>query len=154
MADVFLSYAREDTRPRQGLARMLERAGYSVWWDRDLEGGAEYSLEIDEALKCAEVVVVLWSAHSVGSAWVRDEAASGRDTDRLVPVRLDDAEPPLGFRQYQTIDLSRWKGRDGAAVKTLKRAIAAKVGKSADPMRLPRCPATIPPASRARAACR
>lgn len=133
MANVFLSYAREDTGVAASLARLLERAGFSVWWDRNIEGGSEYTREIDDALKGADVVTVLWSAHSVGSAWVRDEAASGRDTNRLVPVRLDDAEPPLGFRQYQTIDLSRWNGRDGPALKTLKSAVAAKVGKRADP---------------------
>src|SRR5919202_840968 len=59
----------------------------------------------------ADVVVVLWSANSIESAWVRDEAAAGRDSGRLVPVTIDGTEPPLGFRQFQTIDLSRWKGR-------------------------------------------
>jgi hypothetical protein len=42
---------------------------------------------------------------------VRDEAAAGRDTGRLVPVVLDSTRAPLGFRQFQTIDLSKWKGR-------------------------------------------
>src|SRR5688572_3301291 len=130
MAQVFLSYARDDVGRAKTLAAAIERAGFSVWWDRDLEGGAEYSLEIGDALKAAQVVVVLWSKDSVGSAWVRDEAAAGRDSGRLVPVRLDGSEPPLGFRQYQTIDLSRWNGRsDSAGLKTLKRAIAAKVGR-------------------------
>lgn len=130
MAQVFLSYARDDVGKARSLAAAIEKAGYSVWWDRELVGGAEYSREIDDALKAAEVVIVLWSKVSVGSAWVRDEAAAGRDTGRLVPAQLDNSEPPLGFRQYQTIDLSRWNGRsDSAGVKTLKRAIAAKVGR-------------------------
>lgn len=130
MAQVFLSYARDDVGRAKSLAVAIERAGYSVWWDRELVGGAEYSREIDDALKAADVVIVLWSKVSVGSAWVRDEAAAGRDTGRLVPARLDDAEVPLGFRQYQTIDLSRWNGRsESAGVKTLKRAVAAKVGR-------------------------
>ena len=130
MAQVFLSYARDDVGRAKALAAAVERAGFSVWWDRDLEGGAEYSREIDDALKAADVVVVLWSKDSVGSAWVRDEAAAGRDSGRLVPVRLDGSEAPLGFRQYQTIDLSRWNGRsDSAGLKTLKSAIAGKVGR-------------------------
>ena len=134
MAQVFLSYARDDVGRAKALAVAIERTGSSVWWDRDLEGGAEYSLEIDDALKAAQVVVVLWSKASVGSAWVRDEAAAGRDSGRLVPVRLDASEPPLGFRQYQTIDLARWNGRsDSAGVKTLKRAIAAKVVRGSSP---------------------
>ena len=134
MANVFLSYARDDTGKASSLARMLERAGYSVWWDRNIEGGSEYTREIEDALKQAEVVAVLWSAHSVGSAWVRDEAASGRDTNRLVPINLDASDPPLGFRQYQTIDLSSWNGRDGTALKALKSAIAARIARPTSPV--------------------
>ena len=131
MAQVFLSYARDDVGRAKAIAATIERAGFSVWWDRELVGGAEYSREIDDSLKAADAVVVLWSRSSVGSAWVRDEAAAGRDTGRLVPVRLDDAEVPLGFRQYQIIDLSRWNGRSNSTgLKTLEAAIAAKTGRS------------------------
>ena len=145
MAEVFLSYAREDTGRARALAAALERAGRSVWWDRNIEGGSEYSVEIDDALKAAEAVVVLWSVHSVGSAWVRDEAAAGRDSQRLVPVQLDSAEPPLGFRQFQTIDLSRWKGRDGPGLKTLKSAVAAKLARpSALASATPPVPGDVP----------
>ena len=111
MASVFLSYVREDAEKAQTLAAFLERAGHSVWWDRRIKGGAQYSSEIEAALSAAEKVVVLWSAKAVASAWVRDEAAAGRDTGRLVPVTLDSSQPPLGFRQFQTIDLSHWHGR-------------------------------------------
>ena len=142
MAEVFLSYAREDTGRAKALATALERAGRSVWWDRNIEGGSEYSVEIDDELKSAAAVVVLWSAHSVGSAWVRDEAAAGRDSNRLIPIKLDQAEPPLGFRQFQTIDLSNWKGRDGPGLKTIKSAVAAKVARSGRPASQP---ATVPP---------
>ena len=115
MASVFLSYVREDADRARSLAALLERAGHSVWWDRRIKGGAQYSSEIEAALNAAEKVVVLWSAKSVGSAWVRDEAAAGRDTGRLIPVGLDGTAPPLGFRQFQTIDLSAWKGRGAPA---------------------------------------
>ena len=111
MASVFLSYDRDDTGKARPIALALEKAGHSVWWDLHVRGGAQFSKVIEEALKAADAVVVLWSKQSVESAWVRDEAAAGRDSGRLVPVSLDDTEPPLGFRQFQTIDLSGWKGR-------------------------------------------
>lgn len=111
MAGVFLSYARDDTPKARQIAAALEKAGHSVWWDLHVRGGTQFSKVIEEALKSADVVVVLWSERSVDSPWVRDEAASGRDRGRLVPVALDKTEPPLGFRQFQTIDLSGWKGR-------------------------------------------
>lgn len=111
MAKVFLSYDREDSGKARSIAEALEEAGHSVWWDRHIRGGSQFTKEIEEALAKAEAVVVLWSVHSVDSAWVRDEAAAGRDTGRLVPARIDRTQPPLGFRQYQTIDLSSWQRR-------------------------------------------
>lgn len=105
MASVFLSYDREDAARAKSVAQVLENAGHSVWWDRHITGGAQYAKEIEQALARADAVVVLWSERSVESAWVKDEAAAGRDSGRLVPVRLDSTPPPLGFRQYQTIDI-------------------------------------------------
>ena len=130
MASVFLSYDREDAATAGAVARALEKAGHSVWWDRQIAGGSEYSREIEQALRDAEAVVVLWSAKSVQSPWVRDEAASGRDRGRLVPVRLDATDPPLGFRQYQTVDLRR--GRIGKAQQqALFHAVATATGEQA-----------------------
>lgn len=90
------------------LAGVLADAGQTVWWDRHVHGGANFSEEIDRELKNAQVVMVLWSPTSIASAWVQDEAAEGRDSGRLVPATLDSTKPPLGFRQLQCIDLSPW----------------------------------------------
>ena len=127
MASVFLSYSREDAAKAEALAAALERLGHAVWWDRRLQGGSRFSQEIDRALKRSDAVLVLWSRSSVESAWVQDEAAEGRDSGRLVPVAIDESKPPLGFRQYQAIDLSGWKGRGKiAAIEALHEAIVAK----------------------------
>jgi hypothetical protein len=126
---LFLSYARNDLERIRPLAAALERAGHDVWWDRHIAGGQEFSGAIEQALADADAVIVCWSANSVGSAWVRDEAAAGRDSGRLVPVTLDGSQPPLGFRQYQTIDLSGWTGRARArALDPLMAAIAGMTG--------------------------
>ena len=110
MAQVFLSYDRADANRARSIALALEKAGHEVWWDPHIRGGEQFSKAIDEALSRADAVVVLWSAHSIDSTWVRDEAAVGRDSGRLVPVLIDAVQPPLGFRQYQSIDMSAWKG--------------------------------------------
>src|SRR5919106_2449147 len=108
---LFLSYSHVDEAKARRIASALENAGYTVWWDELVEGGAAYAKSIGSALATADVVIVLWSATSVESDWVRDEAAQGRDRHRLVPLSLDGTHPPLGFGQYQTIDFSRWRGR-------------------------------------------
>lgn len=111
MSRVFVSYSRQDAPRANALARALEAAGHEVWWDWHIRGGSRFGVEIAEALKKAEIVVVLWSRSSIESAWVNDEAAEGRDSNRLVPILIDDCKPPLGFRQFQAIDLKRWTGR-------------------------------------------
>src|ERR671936_124792 len=128
MARVFLSYVREDIDKARALAAALENAGHSVWWDRHIKGGAEFASEIEAALNAADKVVVLWSKRSISSAWVRDEAAAGRDSGRLVPITINGTEPPLGFRQYQTIKLS-WKSKS-AHFAELIEAIGAPAGRS------------------------
>ncbi len=110
MSRIFLSYARDDVDTARQLAEGISQAGHDVWWDHNLHGGSRFDTEIDRALKNAEAVVVLWSEASVGSAWVKDEAGEGRDSGRLVPVSIGSAKPPLGFRQFQTIDLGAWDG--------------------------------------------
>lgn len=105
MTKVFLSYDRDDRASARKIVDALEQSGHSVWWDHHIRGGAQFSEKIDQALGAAEAVVVLWSKRSIASPWVRDEAAAGRDSGRLVPIRIDGCSPPLGFRQYQTIDL-------------------------------------------------
>lgn len=128
---VFLSYVRKDVERARSIAQTIEQAGHSVWWDRHIKGGAQYSKEIEHALNQADAIVVLWSEQSVDSAWVRDEAAAGRDTGRLVPVRLDTSQPPLGFRQYQTVDLGkktrshRYRDELLQAIDNLAPAVAA-----------------------------
>lgn len=129
---VFLSYARADQAQATKLAGALEKAGLRVWWDALIEGGEEFAKTIEAALNSCDAVIVAWSKTSVVSDWVRDEAAKGRDRRKLVPVSLDGTEPPLGFGQYHSIDLSRWRGNpDGSEFASVIRGIAAVTGKEA-----------------------
>jgi hypothetical protein len=75
MADIFISYAREDQAAVKPLAAALEGAGYSVWWDRRILAGTEFSEEIERELKAAKAVIVAWSQESHASNWVKDEAS-------------------------------------------------------------------------------
>jgi hypothetical protein len=109
--DIFLSYKRDDREAVELLARLLEAQGWSVWWDPVITPGESYSVAIRSALEQAKCVIVVWSHGSVNSHWVLDEAGHGRDRGILVPIVIDGVGPPLGFRQYQAIDLSGWSGR-------------------------------------------
>jgi len=129
LARIFLSYARDDADAAKQLAACISDGGHEVWWDRHLHAGSRFAAEIDKALKNSEAVVVMWSPSSIDSAWVQDEAAEGRDSGRLVPVSLAGAKPPLGFRQFQTIELGRWDGTGSPeAMDDLLEAISRTCG--------------------------
>jgi len=129
LARIFLSYARDDADAAKQLAACISERGHEVWWDRHLHAGSRFAAEIDKALKNSEAVVVMWSPSSIDSAWVQDEAAEGRDSGRLVPVSLAGAKPPLGFRQFQTIELGRWDGTGSPeAMDDLLEAISRTCG--------------------------
>jgi hypothetical protein len=100
---VFISYAREDTKFAQELARELEDRGYSVWWDFRLLAGTNYRAEIATRIGKAWKVLVVWSPASIVSPFVLDEANLALQQNKLVPLSIDDAEPPLGFGQTHTL---------------------------------------------------
>ncbi len=108
--DVFVSYAREDRPLAEQLAQALSANGLQVWWDRDLAAGSEFTAVIEAKLLGSAMVIVLWSADSVRSSFVRDESSRALKTGKLVPVRIEDVELPLGFGQLHTLDLLNWDG--------------------------------------------
>lgn len=125
-ATVFLSYSRDDQKRALPIIKLLEAAGFSVWWDGLIEGGARFSRTTEDALEHASAIVVLWSTTSNNSHWVQDEATRGRDRKCLVPLSIDGCEPPLGFRQFQVIDARPAKVRPNTPeMQNLIRAVSA-----------------------------
>ncbi len=80
--------------------------GYNIWRD-DEPTRCDFT---DERLRSAKAVVVIWSAESVKSQWVRDEADIAREAGTLVQLRGDGGRPPFLFSQIQCADLSGWTG--------------------------------------------
>jgi TolB-like protein len=110
MADIFLSYSRDDLPTALRFAEALEREGFTVWWDQTLEAGEAFDHVTEKALEAAKAVVVLWSKHSVESRWVRAEATQAEREKKLVPVMIEPCKRPIMFELTHTADLSHWKG--------------------------------------------
>jgi len=110
MADVFLSYSREDSDAAGRIARQLEAEGLAVFWDKEIPPGVSWADYLQDKLTSARCVIVLWSAASIGSQWVREEARMGRDGGKLLPVFLDTSAPPFGFGEVQSASLISWNG--------------------------------------------
>ncbi|MGB9384454.1 MAG: toll/interleukin-1 receptor domain-containing protein [Pseudolabrys sp.] len=127
MKEIFLSYSRRDSSTVQALAAALEEKGVSVWIDRSgIEEGDAYDTQIEEAIARTRVVIVVWSQHSVRSHWVRAEAAYALNNHKLMPIAIDNTEPPLQFHHIQTISFDGWDGAGHDEAFTRLLAVLAK----------------------------
>jgi adenylate cyclase len=70
---------------------------------------------IEREIEAASCMIVLWSATSVSSRWVRTEAGEGAQRNILVPILIDDVEIPLAFRRIQAKSLVEWNGDETAS---------------------------------------
>ena len=110
MSDIFISYARSSEDQARRVEEALQARGYSVWRDSELPAHRTYADVIEERLKSAKAVVVIWSAEAVKSQWVRAEADAARAMGTLVQVSFDGTVPPMPFNQIQCASLKDWVG--------------------------------------------
>lgn len=110
MADIFISYKKEDAGRMVRIVEGLRREGLSVWWDHGIAPGAQWDQTIAHELQSARLICAVWSTLSVDAPWVKEEAGVGKAKGKLLPVRIDEVEPPLGFGLIQTADLRGWAG--------------------------------------------
>lgn len=144
MAQLFLSYAREDRECAELFARELSARGWTVWWDRRIQVGRSFAEVIERELDAASCVIVLWSRHAVVSPWVQTEAAEAAQRRVLVPVRIEDVRMPLEFRRLHTADLFEWRTRlDGPELEDCLASIELLAPKTISAM-LPEQPAAEP----------
>ncbi|MEO8410028.1 MAG: toll/interleukin-1 receptor domain-containing protein, partial [Propionivibrio sp.] len=82
-----------------------------------------------DELERASCVLVLWSAASVKSDWVKEEASEAARRKTLIPVLIDEVTIPLGFRRIQAAVLVYWKNdAPSEEFEQLVRDIAALIG--------------------------
>ena len=108
--DIFLSYSREDRAAVRHIAESFAAEGLDVWWDAALQSGQTFDEVIEQRLKEAKAVVVLWSPRSVTSRWVRAEATLADRKNKLVPAIIEPCDRPIAFELTHTADLSEWTG--------------------------------------------
>lgn len=147
MADVFISYAREDRARAEQVAQGLGAMGLDVFWDTEIPPGKTWADYIEDKLSQAKAMIVLWSAHSAGSQWVREEARMGRDSGKLIPAMLDATPAPFGFGEVQAADLSAWRGEANNPdwIRFANAIDTAVRGPNAAPRPAPQTPPITPP---------
>lgn len=110
MADIFISYKREDKHLAEDTIHALKEAGFSVWYDERIDPHTSWDETIEREIAAAKAVVVLWTPRSVASQWVRTEADYAAQHGKIVPVMLEQSAVPLAYRRTQFADLTQWDG--------------------------------------------
>jgi hypothetical protein len=103
------------------ISETLAARGFSVWWDRVIPPGRQFDEVIEEALEASRCVAVLWSKASIGSTWVKIEAAEAMSRKALIPAIIDEVEIPLEFRRLQAADLSLDRRPERPAARSVLR---------------------------------
>ncbi len=91
MADIFISYSRQDSEQANLLTELLTSAGLSVWIDRSsIEAASSWSGEIVDAIDACKALIVMLSPNSVASKNVVREVALATERDKKVlPLDLE-----------------------------------------------------------------
>ena len=112
MSDIFISYKREEKSVARKLVDTLERNGWSVWWDPNIRTGEHFDDVIENALKDAKCVIVLWSQRSVKSRYIKAEAGTALKLNKLLPVAIEKVDLPFRFAGLHTAQLCDWDGTE------------------------------------------
>jgi hypothetical protein len=147
MPEVFISYKSERRRAAEHMAAVLERYGYSVWFDYQLIKGRDFGLQIDGKIREAKALVALWCTESVKSRWVAEEVDLAHELDILVPVKIEPCTLRVGFRRQDYIDLSEWGTKGAKLIFNWKSTASVGFTRRRNPSRI------IPPAPRWSLSC-
>ena len=105
---LFLSYVRADEESANSLMDKLVAAGYNMWYDADIPGGAEWDSIIETKIRGASGLILLLSPNAVESKFVRREVKFADRLDKaIVTVELQSAQLKYGLEmllmQYQVV---------------------------------------------------
>lgn len=125
MAEVFISYDRDDTKLVTKIVDGLEAEAIPFWWDKNLKQGENFSVRIEEKIEQVKHVLVTWSSRAKQSVYVRGEALEALDRGKLIQVVLDETRLPVPFNAIQATFLNGWTGdladpRWNALVETIR----------------------------------
>ncbi len=112
---LFISYSHFDKEYVNRLTTDLENEGMRVWVDeKEIDVGDSISRKIEEGISGCDFFCLVISTHSVNSKWVDREyrtALSGQlspgTTPRILPLLIQDIEPPLLLKDIKYADFSR-----------------------------------------------
>lgn len=96
---IFVSYAHKDKQAVYDIIARLQKKGARIWYDKGIRAGDDWPDEIGKHLIASSAVVVMLSANSINSKYVRREINVADDSSmKIIPVLLDDSKLPTGVK--------------------------------------------------------
>ena len=134
MADIYIVYASEDRGVAERLYNLLSLQ-WNTWWDDDLVGS--FAEVIEAELPKAACILPLFSSSSRLKGTFTDELRLGEKHGKeILPVELDNSDPPYSFGSLCRVNLRDWKGEENhVGFLQLKRKLASVVDMRQEPKR-------------------
>ncbi len=129
---VFLCHCSEDKPRARRVHARLKRAGLRPWLDEvDLQPGDDWEPATRDAVRAADIVLVLLSPRSVDKdGFVQKEIGFALDRAEekpegkpyIIPVKLEPCELPRRLRRWQSADWYRRRGQEALLARLLREA--------------------------------
>lgn len=134
MADVYIIYARENLDTAQKVRSLLS-ASWDVWLDDLIVG--DFSYEIKKSLQQAKCVVALYSAFTEKPAVTDELRLAVKYEKKIIPLILDDSDPPYSFGNFSSVDFRQWLGKaNDLCFQQLQKKISLVIPPRKKPARL------------------
>jgi hypothetical protein len=102
--DIFVSYCRSDRELVAAVVQRLEARGVGVWYDADIEGGADWRETIVEALTHSDMLAIFFSEDCNNSRQLKKELAVADSLGKpVVPILIENTQP-RGAYLYELAD--------------------------------------------------
>lgn len=102
--DIFVSYRRSDRELVAAVVRRLEARGVGVWYDANIEGGADWRETIVQALTDSDMLAIFFSEECNSSRQLKKELAVADSLGKpVVPILIENTQP-RGAYLYELAD--------------------------------------------------
>ncbi len=113
MADICIIYATADAKSVPAAVETELSDSWSIWWAGKIPSG-DYRKHIERELPRAGCVIPIWSAEARHSRVLHDELEIANNAGvPILPIRIEDVRPPLGFGVDNSLDILGWRGERG-----------------------------------------
>ena len=102
--DIFISYRRADRELVASVVRRLEQRGVGVWYDAEIDGGADWRETIVQALTDSDMLAIFFSEDCNNSRQLKKELAVADSLGKpVVPILIENTQP-RGAYLYELAD--------------------------------------------------